>query len=73
MKTVTCTTTLCILFLDHVLCLKILLEYQSIDVKPATRIDANHVLVVYKKMKDNHVERKIVEGPTVFMPEAEEW
>ena len=49
------------------------LEYQSIDVKPATKIDANHVLVVYKKMKDNHVERKIVEGPTVFMPEAEEW
>ena len=49
------------------------LEYQSIHVKPATKIDSNHVLVVYKKMKDNHVERKIVKGPTVFMPEAEEW
>ncbi len=49
------------------------LEYQSIEVLPATKIDANHVLVVYRKLKDNHVERRIVKGPTVFMPEAEEW
>ncbi len=49
------------------------LEYQTIHVLPATKIDANHQLVVYKKQKDNSVERRIVEGPTVFMPEAEEW
>ncbi len=49
------------------------LEYQTINVLPATKIDANHQLVVYKKQKDNSVERRIVEGPTVFMPEAEEW
>lgn len=49
------------------------LEHRSIQVLPADVTDANHVFVVYKKLKDNSVERRIVCGPTIFMPQAEEW
>ncbi|XP_074652545.1 uncharacterized protein LOC141906945 [Tubulanus polymorphus] len=48
------------------------LAYDYIIVQDATKIDANHLIVVYKKVKDN-VERRIVQGPTVFIPTAEEW
>ncbi|XP_033730756.1 uncharacterized protein LOC117320210 [Pecten maximus] len=49
------------------------LVYDSITVKDATKIDANHLVVVYKRLKDNDVQRRIIQGPTVFVPEAEEW
>ncbi len=49
------------------------LEQQMISVQEATQIDANHVVVVYNKAADNSVQRRIVQGPTVFVPEAEEW
>ncbi|XP_021369412.1 uncharacterized protein LOC110460686 [Mizuhopecten yessoensis] len=47
--------------------------YDSIVTKDATKIDANHLIVVYKRLKDNDVQRRIIQGPTVFVPEAEEW
>ncbi|XP_060083490.1 uncharacterized protein LOC132562749 [Ylistrum balloti] len=47
--------------------------YDSIEIKDATKIDANHLIVVYKRLKDNDVQRRIIQGPTVFVPEAEEW
>ncbi|XP_013415569.1 uncharacterized protein LOC106177368 [Lingula anatina] len=49
------------------------LEHESIYVRDGTQIDANHVVVVYKKRSDQVVERRVIDGPTVFMPEAEEW
>ncbi|XP_069115144.1 uncharacterized protein [Argopecten irradians] len=49
------------------------LVYDSIEIKDATKIDANHLIVVYKRLKDNDVQRRIIQGPTVFVPEAEEW
>ncbi|WAR13617.1 hypothetical protein MAR_027797, partial [Mya arenaria] len=36
-------------------------------------LDSNHMIVVYKRLKDGDVQRRIIQGPTVFMPEAEEW
>ncbi|CAH1797641.1 unnamed protein product [Owenia fusiformis] len=50
-----------------------ILEHEHIQTFKCDKIDANHSIVVYKKLKDNSVERRIIEGPTVFMPEAEEW
>lgn len=49
------------------------LLYESIQLRDATKIDANHLIVVYKRLKDNDVQRRIIQGPTVFVPEAEEW
>lgn len=49
------------------------LEYRSISVEKATRIDSNHVIVVYRKKEDQSVERRVVQGPAIFVPEAEEW
>ena len=49
------------------------LEVQDIEVSQAVKIDSSHMIVVYKQMKDGSVARRIVQGPTVFVPEAEEW
>lgn len=49
------------------------LLYESVTVKESTKIDANHLIVVYKRLKESDVERRVVQGPTVFVPEAEEW
>ena len=48
------------------------LEVESITVRQATKLDANHSLVVYKQ-HDEHIERRIVNGPTVFIPGPHEW
>ncbi|KAK3107245.1 hypothetical protein FSP39_010168 [Pinctada imbricata] len=49
------------------------LMYQSVAVKESSKIDANHLIVVYKRLKDSDVQRRIVQGPTVFTPEPDEW
>lgn len=49
-----------------------LLDMESIVLKEATILDANHLLVVYKQ-NQGHIERRIVQGPAVFVPTAEEW
>ncbi|KAJ8316481.1 hypothetical protein KUTeg_006495 [Tegillarca granosa] len=46
---------------------------RGVTIKEAIRVDANHLIVVYKRLKDNDVQRRIIQGPTVFVPEAEEW
>ena len=48
------------------------LELTSLEVKNAIRIGSNHVIVVYRN-NGNEVIRRIVEGPTVFIPAANEW
>lgn len=48
------------------------LEVESIEVKDAVKLDANHMLVVYKQ-EAGHIERRVVEGPTIFIPSAHEW
>ena len=48
------------------------LEVESIYVKDSVKLDANHMLVVYKQ-ESGHIERRVVEGPTIFIPSAHEW
>jgi len=47
--------------------------HESISVNDTTKLDANHMVVVYKRMKDGVVQRRVVQGPCVFVPDAEEW
>ena len=49
------------------------MEHREITVAEGRRLDANHMLVVYNKTKAGDVERRIVQGPTLFIPTAEEW
>lgn len=48
------------------------LETESISVRNAIKLDANHSLVVYKQ-NEEHIERRIVSGPIVFVPGPQEW
>ncbi|XP_065916827.1 STE20-like serine/threonine-protein kinase isoform X2 [Dysidea avara] len=48
------------------------LEVESISVRNAIKLDANHTLVVYKQ-NEEHIERRIVSGPIVFVPGPQEW
>ena len=48
------------------------LEVDSVDVKNAVKLDANHLMVVYRQ-QEGHIERRIVQGPTIFVPSAHEW
>ncbi|XP_053401267.1 uncharacterized protein LOC123549498 [Mercenaria mercenaria] len=47
--------------------------HENIYVMDALKLDANHMIVVYKRLKDSTVQRRIIQGPTVFVLEAEEW
>ncbi len=48
------------------------LELDSVTVKNCIKIDANHMIVVYKQL-EGVIDRRIVQGPTLFMPSAYEW
>ena len=48
------------------------LEVESIVVRNAIKLDANHSLVIYKQSEE-HIERRIVSGPIVFVPGPQEW
>ncbi|KAK0069330.1 hypothetical protein Bpfe_001512 [Biomphalaria pfeifferi] len=50
-----------------------ILEFRNCESKNASCIDANHVLVVYKRLKGGEAQRWIIQGPAVFIPDAEEW
>ena len=49
------------------------MEHSNIAVRNSIKIDANHMIVVYRPLKDNEIERRIIQGPQLFMPAAEEW
>ena len=49
-------------------------QHQSIRIKDAYKLDDAQLLVVYKRNeKTSEVNRRLVHGPCVFMPEANEW
>jgi hypothetical protein len=50
-------------------------RHQQIQVLPVISVDGFEALVVYKEDVEakGHVERRIVRGPTQFMPDANEW
>jgi len=47
-------------------------EVVNLEVKDAIKLDSNHLLVVYRQ-EEGHIDRRIVQGPAVFMPDAHEW
>ena len=49
------------------------LEHEKITIITALKIDANEALVVYKKIEDGVVKRRLVRGPAQFVPAADEW
>ncbi|XP_059172148.1 uncharacterized protein LOC131953132 [Physella acuta] len=49
------------------------LEHRACTKQDAQTIDANHLMVVYKRLKGGEAQRRIIQGPAVFIPEAEEW
>ena len=48
-------------------------EHLSVHVQNAIPLDANEALVVYRQQSEGKVERRIVRGPELFVPEASEW
>ncbi len=48
-------------------------EHESIDVQDATPIDAHQALVIYRRETSNQVSRRILHGPSLYVPEANEW
>ncbi|MEM6886263.1 MAG: hypothetical protein AAF571_14660, partial [Verrucomicrobiota bacterium] len=48
------------------------LEHSSIVIKEAVKLDANEALVVYRNESEK-VIRRIVRGPALFVPRADEW
>ena len=48
------------------------LEMDSMSVKDSIKLDANHMIIVYKQL-EGVIERRIIQGPTVFTPSAYEW
>ena len=40
--------------------------------RDVTKLSANEMVVVYKQL-EGKIERRIVKGPTIFIPNAHEW
>jgi hypothetical protein len=47
-------------------------EHEEVRVLPAIHLDANEAVVVYRQEPEK-VSRRVVRGPDVFMPAANEW
>lgn len=48
-------------------------QHESIDAKQLEAIDANEAVLVYTRMADESVIRRVVKGPAQYMPAANEW
>lgn len=48
-------------------------EVDSVRVHDAISLDASEVLVVYSRDKEGTVARRIIHGPTLYMPRPSEW
>ena len=50
------------------------LEHANVQKLPAVSLDANEILVVYRmNSKTNEVTRYLKHGPTLYIPDANEW
>ncbi|ESP00219.1 hypothetical protein LOTGIDRAFT_238660 [Lottia gigantea] len=47
--------------------------YERVYKQKATKVDSNHIVIVYKRQKEGGVDRRIIQGPCLFVPQAEEW
>jgi hypothetical protein len=48
-------------------------EHQAITVEEAIPIDAHEALVVYQRQQNEVVARRILKGPSQYVPQADEW
>ncbi len=48
-------------------------RHLAISVEGAIHVDANEAIVVYRQHAAGAVERRVVRGPALFVPAAEEW
>ncbi len=48
------------------------LELDYIFMKNAIKIDDNQMIIIYKQL-EGIIERRIVPGPTIFIPGPHEW
>lgn len=48
-------------------------EHESISPRQLEEIDANEAVSVYRRLPDETVSRRVVQGPAQYMPEASEW
>src|SRR5262245_28134596 len=48
-------------------------EHAAVEVAEALTLDANEALVVYRQGENGKVDRRIVRGPEMFVPGAQEW
>jgi hypothetical protein len=48
-------------------------EHESVRTERAINLDANEAVVVYSQEAEDRVGRRIVRGPALFMPAANEW
>ena len=46
--------------------------HESIIVKNAIKLNGNEMLVVYKQEQE-FIQRRLVPGPAIFVPESNEW
>ncbi|MEQ9380065.1 MAG: hypothetical protein RJP95_04330 [Pirellulales bacterium] len=48
-------------------------QYESIEARPLEEIDANEAVLVYTRLADESVSRRVIKGPAQYMPAANEW
>lgn len=48
-------------------------QHESIVTRQLETIDAEEAILVYRRLADDTVDRRVVRGPAQYMPEANEW
>jgi hypothetical protein len=48
-------------------------KHISVEVREPMSVDANEAVVVYRREPDASVSRRVVRGPALFVPPADEW
>lgn len=48
-------------------------RHERIDIEQALPVDAHQALVIYRREEDGTVSRRILRGPSQYVPEANEW
>jgi hypothetical protein len=50
------------------------LEHETIKVEKLLQLKSSQMIIVYSKdNKSNSVERRLIQGPCIFMPQPNEW
>lgn len=49
------------------------LVHESITTEKLLQLNSFQMIVVYSRSDKNNVERRLIQGPCVFMPEPNEW